>query len=174
MFRRAKQLKQCTPKLVYGLKSLAIAPQNRVDEVFTYFYNKYYRYYQAINKEENGRMINYFLDNFLFKYPLKEWNVSDFKDRTNNCCKSLNGDLKRYFGVGIKDYRNNIEKFEKNICLYIKQRKSLDETRKVRKNLEVEIKDITIQHLIENEKNIDVKALAHILLMFSKREITTQ
>jgi len=114
-------------------------------------------------------MINYFLDNFLFKYPLKEWNVSDFKDRTNNCCKSLNGDLKRYFGVGIKDYRNNIEKFEKNICLYIKQRKSLDETRKVRKNLEVEIKDIIIQHLIENEKNIDVKALAHILLMFSKK-----
>ena len=34
----------------------------------------------------------------------------------------------------------------------------------------MEIKDIIIQHLIENEKkNIDVKALAHILLMFSKK-----
>ena len=169
LFRKYKSIKQCSSELVYGLKTLAVAPKDRIFDIFHLLQNKYYQEYNGEEKEGNGQMIKYFIDNYLIGY--EGWNVSDFKDRTNNVCESLNKDMKSFFKrQRLYDYRKNIELSKKLLCRYIEERREANKNKtKVRLNKYL-LKNKIIESINENQKYIECEILLKMLLIVNRKK----
>ena len=143
MYRKLKDIKGCSYKLVEGLKNLAVMDKERVGNVLLTLYYKYYSNYEGNNKEENGELLKYFLDNY--KKNKDKWNVVEMVDRTNNYWESLNRNLQDFIErQHIRGYKEDISLFEDLICQYIDYRKTMSKKEKSTKE-KVEFKNDLIK-----------------------------
>ena len=168
IYRRGKSMKKCSPELLNSLKALAIVPINRVLVAITFLYIKYYRDYEGSNKEYNGEIIDYFINRYLIKN--EKWNVSDFENRTNNYCESLNRDIKRYFELQkFKNFRKDEETYGRCVSAYIVYRREEDKDRKVQRKKTVEAKDKIIQQMNQNEDKLSTEYIMGEMTKVSRK-----
>jgi len=168
LLRMARSIKNCTANLVYGLKSLAIAPLERVDRLYKYLKDRYYLNYIVENKDKNEMFIQYFEKNYLS--TVNNWNVSNFHNRTNNYCESLNRDLKRFLKrQHVKGYRDDYLVLKKLLCKYISERKEMDENRTRSREKKYNLRDKIISQLIILKDHIYDELMIKILGIISRK-----
>ena len=133
-------------------------------------YKKYCDEYKGSNKEWNKEFFEYFKKNYF--QTVDSWNVSDFQNRTNNFCESLNNDLKNFFKrQHFRGYRNDYTIYGRMLCMYIEERKKLDSSDSSRTRQQKYIlKDRIIERINTLQDKIDTEQLMEMISVINSNK----